>query len=322
MTSKVLIALLVLFVTLSSEAQLRCFSLFATNEINSPQYFAEVVDTLNSKYNDFLFTENLIEKIESAPQLKARYQAFKLKRMLKSLKGSSNWDRYDFENFATRLERLTFLTDSSVIKNMTSQDKILYVQARHTLLARGLEDFLFVNTTTTPSMKRKIFEWVMTPFKDIYSRWTFAMFSMPKLNGAVLPAELAAKIAWEGLDKNSEALKPYLLHSQFKSYFNVFSVTYNWSLVAALFIGFPTYAYLTYSDLQEKGTQQVQVLFSPLVQHSQEMAQTDFHQLASEKSIQYFTNEFKLQYGREPNAEELAIVKKMQLTLNTVPKTE
>ena len=319
MTSKTFILLLVLFISLSSEAQLRCFSIFANNEINSPQYFAEVVDTLNSKYNNFLFTENLADRLDHPAdqsnfidQTRARLQAFKLKRMMKSLKSASSWDRYDFETFAARLERLTFLTDSSVLKNMTAKDKILYAQARHTLLARGLEDFLFVNTMTSPSMKRKIFEWVMTPFKDIYSRWTFAMFTMPKLNGAVLPSDLAAKIAWEGLDKNAELLKPYLLHSQFKSYFNVFSVTYNWSLVAALFIGFPSYAYLTYSDLQEKGTQQVQVLFSPLVQHSQEMAQTDFHHLASEKSIQYFTDEFKLQYGREPNSQELEIVKKIK----------
>lgn len=310
---------LVLFFTVNSEAQLRCFNLFTENKVETPQYYAEVIDSLNLKYNNFLFEASLSEALrpdldnKSFPQqTKARYQAFKLRRMLKTLKSSEFWDQYDFENFAKKLERLTFLSDLSVTKTMTLKDKTLYLQARHSLLAKGLENFLFFDSKTSPSMKRKIFNWVMVPFKDIYLRWTYALFYMPKLNGAVLPVNIATKIAWEGLDKNQDLLKPYLRNSQFKSFFNVFSTTYNYTLVAALFIGLPAYSYFTYTQIQEKGSAQVQILFKPLVQHSEELAKTNFHVLASEKSLQYFKEEFVLKFGREPNAEELAFAQKLK----------
>ncbi len=310
---------IVLVFSLNSEAQLRCLNIFSVAPPSSPLYYAEVIDSLNSKYNNFILDKNITDFMQPdlaaksfTAQTKARYQAFKLRRLLKPLKNAGSWDRYDFDNFAKKLEQITFLSDLNVTKDMSRSDRILYMQARHSLLAKGLESFLFTGTDATPSMKRKVFTWVMTPFKDIYSRWPFALFYMPKLNGAVLPLDLAVKVAWEGVDKNRELLKPYLLNSQFKSVFNTFSVTYNWTLVAALFIGLPAYSYLTYSHLQEHGSEQVQMLFGPLVQHSEEMAKTDYHSIASQKSIEHFKKDFRETYGRDPNNEEMALVQKLK----------
>ncbi len=313
------VSILVLVFSLNSEAQLRCLNIFSTTVPESPHYYAEVIDALNSKYNHFILDKKITDFINPdlasksfSEKTKARYQAFKLRRLLKPLKNSGSWDRYDFENFAKKLEQITFLTDTSVTQAMSRSDRILYMQARHSLLAKGLESFLFTGTDVAPSMKRKVFTWVMTPFKEIYSRWPFALFYMPKLNGALLPLDLAVKVAWEGVDANRELLKPYLLHSEFKSFFNIFSATYNWTLVAALFVGLPAYSYITYSHLQEHGSQQVQMLFGPLVQHSEEMAKTDYHTVASEKSMHHFKKDFREAYGRDPNEEEMNLVKKLK----------
>lgn len=302
-----------------AQSPLRCFSLFSTQEINSPQYFADAVDSLNDKYNRFIFEKNLSSFVQAdvadqklPARVKARYQAFKFRRLLKDLKTSSQWDRYDFEVFANRLEKLTFLSDPAVTKDMALNDRILYQQARHSLLAKGLENFLFDQTKTPPTVRAKIFKWVMLPFKDIYSRWTFAFMTMPKLHGAILPIEIAEKIVWEGLDANRELLTPYLKHAQFKSFFNVFSATYNWTLVAAIFVGLPTYSYWTYTQLLERGQEQVQVLFTPLLQQSKAMAQTDYHQLANEKTRENFLADFRLKMSREPNAIELELIDKLR----------
>ena len=313
------LSIFVLIFSLNSEAQLRCLNIFSVAPAGSPLYYAEVIDSLNSKYNHFILEKNITDFLQPdltnkswTAQTKARYRAFKLRRLLKPLRNAGSWDLYDFENFSKKLEQITFLSDKSVTKEMSRNDRILYLQARHSLLTKGLESFLFTGTDAPPSMKRKIFTWVMIPFKDIYSRWPFALLYMPKLNGALLPLDLAAKVAWEGLDKNRDLLQPYLLHSQFKSFFNTFSVTYNWTLVAALFIGLPAYSYLTYSNLQEHGSEQVQMLFGPLIQQSEEMAKEDYHTVASQKSITHFKEDFRLEYGRDPNDEEMAIAKKIK----------
>jgi len=316
---KLIVTVFLLMISLNSEAQLRCFDLFTQAEAESSQYYAEVIDSLNEKYNHFLFSKNISESL--TPNLEgssfsartgARYQAFKLNRLLKKMKSADSWDRYDFEKFAKKLEQLSFLSDPSVTKGMTFKEKLLYRQARHSLLAKGLESFLFDGTKALPSFKRKVFNWVMTPFKDIYSRWTFMMFYMPKLDGAILPVEIAAKVAWSGVDANHDLLEPYMKHSQFKYFFNVFSASYNWTLVAAIFVGLPAYSYMTYSDLQEKGAQQVQILFEPLVTHSEQMAKTNYHELAREQSLAHFKADFRVQFGRDPNEAELAIVSRLR----------
>ena len=317
MRLRLFVSFLIISFTLNSEAQLRCFSFFTSANLESPQYYAEVIDQLNSKYNNFLFEKSLADS--RLPELisksfsertQARYQAFKLNRILKSLKSSSSWDKYDFENFAKKLERLTFLTDTSVTIGMNRQDRVLYEQARHSLLAKGLENFLFVDTKASQSLKLKVFNWVMVPFKDFYNRWTYAMVFMPKLNGALLPDDLAAQIAWQGLDRNREFVAAYLLHSEFKNFFNVFSATYNWTLVAAIFVALPAYSYLTFTEIQETGNAKVQALFDPLLQQSKEMAQVDYHQRSNELTLKFFTEEFLVTYNRLPNEIELSIFKK------------
>ncbi len=302
-----------------AQSPLRCFSLFSHSEENSPQFYADIVDGLNVRNNHFIFEKNLsqfvsadLENKNLPARTKARYQAFRFRRLLSEMKTAESWDRYDFEIFAKRLEQLTFLSDASLTKKMSLNDRILYRQARHSLLAKGLENFLFDGTKASLSVRQKVFNWLMIPFKDIYSRWTFAFIMMPKLHGAILPLELAERIAWEGLDANRELLAPYLKHSQFKSFFNVFSSTYNWALVGAIFVGLPAYSYWTYTQLAERGAEQVQILFTPMLEQSKRMAETDYHQVAEEKTKTHFLEEFKLQMGRDPNQTELALINKLR----------
>ncbi len=307
----------VLFVlSINSEAQLRCFNLFTTEEIGTSKYYATVMDALNEKYNNFLFNENFAEKLENnfenksfTAQTKARYQTFKLRRALKTLKSVGAWDRYDFDNFSRRLEQLTFLTDLSLLKDMSRQDKILYSQARHSLISKGLEEFLFSGSKAPESVKKKAFNWFMVGLNEV-SRWSFALLYMPKLDGSLMPIDVAAKIAWEGLDNNRQLLEPYKKHSQFKSYFNIFSSTYNWAVVGAIFIALPAYGYLTFKDLQETGNQQAAALFTPLLAHAEQMAKTDYHQTALTMETEHFKEEVQLQLGREPDEREMAIFKK------------
>ncbi|MBC7419807.1 MAG: hypothetical protein H7328_03680 [Bdellovibrio sp.] len=316
---KSVIAVFILAFTLNSEAQLRCFGLFTRSAEHSPPYYANAIDHINNENNHFIYKKDLRDSIIAetenrsfSARTKARWQSYRLRSKLKELKSANSWDRYDFEVFAKRLEQLSFLDDPNITKDMSPVDKILYQQTRHSLLAKGLQKYLFDNISAPPGIKMKVFNWIMLPFKDIYSRWSYAFFMMPKLQGAVIPLELAQKIAWEGLDTNRELLQPYLKHAHFKSFFNVFSSTYNWTVAGAILIGLPAYGTYTYYDLKAKGTEQTKVLFTPMLDQSKQWADTNIRQMANEKTYIYFAEEFKNNIGRDPNAEELALLKKLR----------
>lgn len=305
----------------NSEAQMsaRCFDLFATAQTGTVQYYAEFIDSLNKQSNQIIFSQALSEKINPTfddmvfkDRVSARFQAYKLKRLLKQLKNADGIDAYDFEVLATKLERLTFLTDPTVTNSMSAVDKAVYKQAQHSILAKGLENFLFDSTiAASKSMKRKIFDLIMVPFKEIYFRWSYAYLSMPKLNGAVLPTELALKIAWSGIEANRVELAPYLKDIKFKKYFNQFSKTYNWMLVSAIFVGLPTYGYITYHNAVVKGQQHFEQMMAPVIGQVDAMSTVIYVDQTAQKRLENFTIQFRQKKHREPTAAEIELAKNL-----------
>lgn len=300
----------------SGAAGLRCFNLFSKNEQGTIEYNAEFLDLLNTQADGALFQKKLSDSLETNlddqnifSQGVARYRAFKLRRLVKKLNEAGNWDRYDFENYSKKIERLSFLMDNSIAKNMSSRDQVLYRQAQHSLLAKGLENFFFdKQSKVNPSVRQKIFQSIMVPFKDIYMRWTYAWMLMPKLNGAVIPVDLAMKVLWEGVDAHRAELQPYILRAQTKNFFNTFSVVYNWSLVTAIFVGLPIYSHYVYQDIQVRGNEQIKVLFQPLVEQSQAAAQKDYVEVSKTLMRKNFYESFQAKYEREPTAYEKDLI--------------
>lgn len=310
--------ILSILISQSSWAQLSCTDLFQFKK-NTAAYFAEQIDRLNQDNHNLLFQKNLVESVNPllkdktlTTQVQLQYQSLKLKWLLRDLKSVEGFDKYDLENFSKKLERLAFLTSSDVTKKMSLQDKSIYQQARHSLLVDGLESYFFSNTNTPLSVRQKVFNLIMLPFQDIYFRWTYALFYMPKLNGAIMPPEIAAEVLWKGVNNTRELTKPYLIQTQGKYFFNVFSSAYNWTLVSAIFIGLPAFSYLTFSDLTEKGEKQAVQLFTPMLEHSKKSAEINYHELSKDKDEQYFYEEFKRQNNREPNQQEVLIYKKLK----------
>ena len=309
---------LLLMIQISSQAEtLRCFDFFATHEKGTIQYNAEFLDSLNQQNNQMLFSQSVLSSLQvdknSAKNYfdltQKRWTAFKLRRAVKQLNESGDWDRYDFDHFSKKLERFAFLMDESVPAKLSSKDRVLFLQAQHSLLSQGLEKFFFDTATyQNRSMRKKFFDAVMTPFNMVYMRWTTAWMIMPKLNGSVVPLELAQKIAWDGLDAHREELSKYRLNAEFKKTFNVFSVVYNWSVVTAVFVGLPVYAHFVYQDLVQKGNAQVQQIMAPLMEQSQKAAETDYQKVASEKMKANMLELFRMKYQREPNADELKLI--------------
>lgn len=322
--------LLLTLVTLNSEAQgLRCFDLFAQNQVtakkDSYRFYAEAIDSLNAKYNGMLFKKNVSDILE--PQLadspfwertSMRYRAYKLRKVLKKLhdfdqylNSSAEADVYSLEKISVQLEKLTFLTDESVIQKMSLSDKILYRQAQHSLLSQGLARFLFSNDPLPPpSTFKKIYTFVMIPFRDIYFRWTYAAINLPKLDGAVIPLEVLEKIAWEGVDNNRELLAKYLLKSQSKYFFNVFSVSYNWIMAGTLFVAAGHFADSAY-DVYAQGQIKAQQMLEPGLEQSSKIAQTDWVQFKQKRRLENFLIEFRNEYHREPTAEEMTWINQL-----------
>ena len=199
--------------------------------------------------------------------------------------------------------------DDSVVKTLSVKDRAIYLQARHSLVSQGLEKFFFDSVTyQNRSLKKKFYDAVMAPFSMVYMRWTTAWMMMPKLNGSIIPLELAQKMAWDGLEAHRKELESYSLNSQFKNSFNLFSKVYNWSIVSAVFIGLPVYSHFVYQDLVQKGNQQVQVLMAPLLEQSQKAAEADYQKMAIDKTKNHMLELFKAKYQREPNSEELKLI--------------
>jgi hypothetical protein len=316
---KNLIFLFIFGFFLNSEAQIvtRCFNLFSSQKMGSIEYFAEFIDSLNKQSNTFLFEKSVAAHIHAnltelvfTDRVSARYRAFKLRRILNELKAADKFDTYDFENLSLKLERLTYLTDPTVTDSMPSEDKIIYKQAQHSILSKGLENFLFdSNSHATRSMKSKFFEALMVPFKDIYSRWYYSFLNMPKLNGAVLPFDLAMKIAWSGIENNKALLEPYFKSAKFKNYFNKFSKSYNWMIVTAIFAGIPAYVYYTYKTAIEKGHQHFASAMVPVEENIVQVQVSVHSEIDGKKRLKNFIVNFKKKNNREPTRSEIDFIK-------------
>ncbi len=321
--------ILILF---NSEAQgLRCFDIFAKHELTATKksafFYAEALDHLNTKYNNFLFNDSLLDvlsptKSEASFKIRtqARYRAFKLRRILKSIYQhdqflNANDDlkahAYAVEKVASKLERLTFLNDESVTITMSFADKVAYRQAQHSLLAQGLARFLFHDEKVlSPSQTKKILQTIMIPFKDIYLRWSYALAYMPKLTGAVIPYSIVEKVAIDGYENNKTLLAPYINSTRGKYAFNTFSTAYNWIIAGTMTVA----AGQLIGDMHEVYTQgQVAALklLSPSFENSKKIANTDYAAIRKQKNLELILAEFKIQYEREPLTAELAMIKEL-----------
>jgi hypothetical protein len=325
---KFLSILFFLIISKNSEAQLRCFNLF-----ESKQSYAQVIDSINSENKNKIFQTELSSFFDSDKRNVNYFEKYKmwrrdskLSKQLKQLKNAGDWSQYDFDNFTKNLLKLSFLSDSNAMTEMTQSEKIIYLSARQKVLSEGLRKFFFQERTTPISIKRKIFEIIMVPFQDIYMRWTMAPFYMPKLNGPGITMLDAQKLLWDGLENSPEIIQKYSLSTEGKDllfylkifstpeakfYFNRASSMYNWGLLTALLVGPSLYFYSTVERLQDDGNRHAAELIAPMLNHSKEIANTDYHQLAAEKDLTNMIENFKLQFGRDPSPHELEFIKKV-----------
>ncbi len=316
----------------NSEANaLRCSDLFnarieITKAKNSAPHYAQALDRLNEKYNHFLFNKSLQESL--MPNLnglsffeatQARYNAFRLKRTLIKLHEFDQYlnpnanreeDLYALEKIAVKLEKLTFLNDSSVTQKMNIVERMDFYQAKHSLLSQGLVRFLFDNEPAPPSgVVRK----VLTPFrlalKEVYFRWVFALGYMPKLNGSVIPFEIIEKVVLEGYEQNKNLLKPYLLSSRGKAFFNVFSSSYNYILAGLLAFNAIELGKYAYQDVYLNGIEKAESMLLPLHENADQLAQTNFKDSRKQKALESSIEGFINRFHRPPTPEEIEILK-------------
>ncbi len=308
-----------LTVSMSQASGLRCFDLFAQNQATtakkSVDFYAEAIDSLNEKYGGFLYQENLTETLNGSA---SRFQRFRLRKVLKSFyefdqfvndKAKLTDDHYALEKLTVKLEKLRFLMDSSVTRDMSFNEKIIYQQARHSLLSQGLANFLFSGEQKpTPSQFKKIMSPIMTAFKDVYFRWTYAMAYMPKLNGAVIPFAVIEKVVLEGYDSNKDLLAPYIRTAQGKAAFNVFSSTYNWVLAGVMAVSITTLAHTTYQDVYLPGVAKAEQMLGQILRDSESAADTDYAKVRMERTLQNTLDDFKMKYGRDANVYEIQLL--------------
>lgn len=302
-----------------------CQALFPQTKKEIIDTYAVTLDQLNKDYNSFLFNKNLTEVLNpdtaSSPffeRTQARYQAYKLRKILNQLFEHDSYsnpkanelDRYSIEKLAVKIEKLTFLADESVTTKMSIAEKIVYRQAQHSLLAQGLEQFLFSNESKpSPSVLRKVYSAVMTPFRDQYFRWVYAIGFMPKLNGFVIPLEVIERVVWNGYAKNTDLLRPYLAKTQTKYFFNVFSSTYNWVLAGIVLTAVGNFAHSGYYDVYLGGQAKAQEILAPTLANSEKMAATDWGAFKNERRLKNRVAEFKIMFQREPSNQELELLK-------------
>lgn len=324
---------ILLFTFQNSEAQgLRCFDLFAQHAKfekpkHSADFYAEALDSLNEKYNRFLFTENLSEALH--PQLdalsffeatQARYNAFRLKRKLIQLHEFDSYlnpnadrtDVYALEKLAVKLEKLTFLNDTSLTHSLGLYDRAVLNQARHSLFAGGLQNFLFSGAPMpSPGVVAKMMTPFRVTFKEVYLRWVFAMGYMPKLNGAVIPFEIIEKVVLNGYEANKDLLKPYLVTTRGKAFFNVFSSSYNYILAGILAYNAVELTRYTYQDVYLKGIEKAVTILTPMMENAQKLESTDFKKLKQQHELEISIQKIRDKYNREPLPEEIEILKSL-----------
>lgn len=335
-----------LMVFQTQAASLSCLSLFNSNETSvktstsqreairqATMAYARSLDELNNQHQNFLFKENLqnllqpdFSKLDFLDKTKALYKSYKLRKILKQLfaydpilnsKNDGSINTYDIENLAVKLEKLSFLMDQSAYEGLPYTEKVLYKQMQHSLLTKGLTDFLFSDQPQTSSSKIKIIlDKIMTPFKEQYFRWSYALIKMPKLNNALIPYEIIQKVILNGYENSQLELKPYILKSNAQSIFNNFSTAYNTFILSSAIFAISQLAYSTYTDIYIPGQIHAQQMLEPGLKQSEELAKTDFEKLSNDLRLNYFIIEFKKQKHRDPTTKEIEMARQLIINAN------
>lgn len=323
MNFRIVLFLLGLVFIQYSEAQLRCTNLFDVKMAG-----AQAIDQINDHHNKNILKKPLVEvlDLESVNRnifqdFQARRQAVKLGRLLKKLRNAGEWDSYEYDQFAKKLTQLSFLTTRTSTKGLTATEKMFFQKAQQDALARGLENYFFAGTKAAPQVRRTVFDWFLWVIHDVRTRWISAPFYMPKLNGRVLDEVDAAKILWSGAENVPEVIAKYNMDWSapietgfhiFKTvpgkyYFNGFSRTYNWALVSAIFLGIPSYAYLSYTTMVQEGQAQATATLTPTLESSVIASRTDQHQQSVQRELDLYTEMVRFKKHRDPTEQEMQI---------------
>jgi hypothetical protein len=311
---------------LNSEAALRCSSAHFFKDTNS--YRAWQSDELNRVSNGGLYGDKslyeMLTRDNSDRPLSERvqfgFQKWKLKRNLKPLKDLNKMDRYELENFSAKFRKLKFVFDPSANKNMTTDDQDLVRAIQHSIVTLGFEQ-----NQNSQAVKSRLYKFVSTVFHEKYWRWTWIV--VPKLNGVVIPFDLAMKAARDGIDAHREELAPYLTKVRGKAMFNELSRVCNLTLAALVFIGLPYYGYYKWTETYEKATAQAVEMQKPLYESSLKISQPNyFKDQADKMDDEYYKEEFvkgyKELYGHEPSQREIEISQDLRQKLKAKPGSQ
>jgi hypothetical protein len=314
-------------------SKLRCFDFFATQTVEkiktSAPYYAEALDSLNSKYNNFLFKDDILNiakpdltNLTFTENIKARYQARQLKKVLIELyhmdqfaNSKAKAQIYDLEQIATQIEKLSFIMDDSQTKNMSVADRIAFRQVQHSLLTRGLAEFLFTkNITISIAQKKTIKEIILAPFKKMYLRWILSPVMMPHLDGAVIPYDIIEKVIWDGYENSKELLVPYLKTTQGKYAFNVFSSSYNWMVTGFIIFSTVTWIHTTTVETvaaYDRGVANAEAMLKPALENAKSMANRDLSAEFRTDALQMSIEKFHERFQRAPTDHEIEMMKQL-----------
>jgi hypothetical protein len=317
----------------SEGSQLRCFNLFATQTAEkrktSAPYYAEVLDAINAKHNQFLFNERVLDltnpdlkNLTLVENIKSRYYARKLKKVLINLYYMDQFSNpkakakiYNLEQIATQIEKLTFIMDDSQLKNISVNDRIAFKQVQHSLLTHGLADFLFTKNIQVSSVeKNKIKEKILAPFKKVYLRWLMSPIMMPRLDGAVIPYDVIENVIWNGYENSKKQLEPYLKTSQGKYAFNVFSSSYNWIFTGVIILSTTVWVHTTTIETMaayDRGIANAEAMLLPVLNNAKNLAEKDMSAEFRSDTLKISIEMFQKKFQREPTAEEIEMIKEL-----------
>lgn len=320
--------------------KLRCSDLFFENTFvkakKSGPFYAEALDSLNQKYNHFIFTDNIAEiskpnlqNLSLIDNISARLKARKLNKVLKELHDFDQFlnpraldSVYRLEKLAAQLEKLTFIIDHSQLQNMNRTDKIAFKQVQHSLLTKGLSEFLFINNPKiTEPQKQSLRSIIMAPFQRVYMRWILSPIIMPHLDGAVIPYEVMEKVVWDGYDKSKHLLAPYLKTTNGKYAFNVFSSTYNFLIVSYIVISSVNWTYNVTTETYaayNRGVANAEAMLRPSLENAKHLATKNMSEDYRSDALQISIELFKERIQREPTAEEIASIKQLIIAREAV----
>lgn len=316
MLFRLLLSLSLIFTSIGSSAQLICHG--AHNKARV-EYKAWFFDNLNKQYNDVVFDRSLqdvlspdfsqVSRFALIKKYRLRSQAKKLRSLLEDMKDLEKLQAkdkvalYDIREVAKKIDDLAFLSDPSVTKKMTKEEKRQYHQWRHSVLTHGLKRFLFEGSSVSEETQKSIWQRLRPHLK---ARYAWFLLRVPHMKEDLIPEELCMDVAWNGLQANQMKLAKYR-NSRMQSLGNVFITMWNVGLLTALFVGVPlgTYGYTAYKNAEMQGHETVVKFLNPALKQSSEMAKADYRIQGDDMFVENFKKDFHADHGREPTAEEI-----------------